>query len=406
MIRNKLTTLTISAAFLATVVATSGSSFASDTSSTFASTSKSDNFTVLFIGDTSGPTKVYGTGDLTALKAADSYINSHGGMDGRKIVTVARDDDGDGTTAVNDLLQYLASNPPPSEVFAGSESVETAPLMPVLAQHKLLSVAENDGNDELVSGSSSKFPYQFSGQAPTSLPAKVGARWFKQRGITKVGILQETIAYDAGETPNVKHAVAADGGRTVTVEFPSTATDLSPELSKLKEEGAQGIYFEGVGASIGYAVTAQSQLSWTAPILCDQACSAISLPTLAPMSKLRHTWEIVLRSTDSAIHLKGMPIFRKATAKFGGLNGGQPIELAAFVWDLQLAVSAAAKQAHSVQTPAISKAMQDLNSSAKSNPLYLNYAKMGWTASMHDNALGAISDYPILPAKPIHDGQL
>ena len=101
---------------LATVAAGCGSSNSSSSArsgggSSGTKSSSNTPMTDLFIGDTSGPTKVIGTTHLAGLEAAAAYYNAQGGIDGHKITIHHYSDNNDSTTAVSDLVQYLSSNP-------------------------------------------------------------------------------------------------------------------------------------------------------------------------------------------------------------------------------------------------------------------------------------------------------
>ena len=68
--------------------------------------------TILWIGDTSGPTKVYGDAQLAGVKGAVDYYNSLGGIDGRTVEVRAVSDNGDPTTAASVLTRELERDVP------------------------------------------------------------------------------------------------------------------------------------------------------------------------------------------------------------------------------------------------------------------------------------------------------
>jgi branched-chain amino acid transport system substrate-binding protein len=168
-------------------------------------------FTVLYIGDLTGPTKSYGETELLGMKAADAYINAHGGMDGHRIKLVSISDDGNPATGVSALLKYLSSNPKPNEVWPGSEGNEVTAILPTVERNKLLSFSVNDGPNLFLSDASSKYPTSFETQPALNLPDESAAAYFKARGIKKVGILQEEAAVGTADTPNITAALKKAG---------------------------------------------------------------------------------------------------------------------------------------------------------------------------------------------------
>ena len=67
---------------------------------------------VLWIGDTTGPLRVYGKVQLAGFEGAAAYYNAHGGIDGHKVIVSHVSDNGDPTTSVSVLLQQLEKGTP------------------------------------------------------------------------------------------------------------------------------------------------------------------------------------------------------------------------------------------------------------------------------------------------------
>jgi branched-chain amino acid transport system substrate-binding protein len=393
------------AAVLAALVPSVAACGSSKTTSSPASGSKSGGtFNVLYIGDLSGPTKVYGESDLQGVQAGSRYVNAHGGINGTKISITQANDNGDAATAVSQFLKYVSTHSNPDEVFMGSESGETAALLPVLAQHKVLAFSSQDGNSELVSGSQ-KYPYQFSTTTLRGVAGQGAAQWFKKKGITKVGLLAEQIDYDQSGTPFVQAALKAQGISSTVVNFPATATSLTSQVNQLQSAGAQAVYFEGIGPAAGYALAGRNQLHWTAPFVTDPAASTIDLTTLVSKAQLSGVSEQVNLTNDGSQSLPGVAEL-KSNLKAIGDTSNNLLSIPGFEWDFQIILSQAAKQAKSTSAAALSKALENLSSSAQSDPLYVTAHKIGFTASTHDNAKATINDFPVIGAGPVVGGQV
>jgi branched-chain amino acid transport system substrate-binding protein len=395
------------AALSAAVIAACGSNSASTSGSaggtggsTRASSSASP-FTVLFIGDLTGPTKAYGTVELMGMKGADAYIDAHGGMDGHPIKIVALSDDGNPATGVSNLLQYLSSHPKPNEVWPGSEGNEVTAILPSVARNKLLSFSVNDGPNLFLSDASTKYPTSFETQPPLDLPNRSAAAYFKSLGIKKVGILQENAAVGTADTPNMVAALKAAGIPYTIATFPPGAVDLTPEISQLKSSGADAGYFEGFGPAVGYALQARTKVGWNGPFVTDLAASGVDLTTLVGPADLKGVKLMAFRSEGPMT--TGIKTLLAQMKPFGS-PGSTPINVAALAWDSQFVIANAAKQAGAIDATSLSNALEHLKMA--SDPMYTNYAKIAYTPNEHENLLGSPSDYLLINPGPVKDGRV
>jgi branched-chain amino acid transport system substrate-binding protein len=381
----------------------SSSSSQSSAASTKSAKSGSGPFTVLYIGDLSGETKLLGSEELDGMKAAATYVNQTGGVDGHRVAIVTANDGGTASTAVSVLLRYLSGHSAPNMVWAGSESGETAALLPVLAKRHLLSVATTDGSQMLKADSSAKYPDQFSvlgSDAPLDAQA---AMWLKRHGAHKVGILQETLDYTASETPFMSAALKKVGLPGVIVQVPATATDYTPELSQLRSDGADAIYAELLPPASGYALKARAGLAWKAPLVGDEAFSAVDLTTLVPAADLDGVHLAVAYDSPADADSPGVAMFKKYYAPFGAPVAG--ISTPSAAWDGLVVVRAAAKQAGSASPSVIAATLQHLKAPAETSP-FTNAPHLGYTSGDHENALAVPSDYPIITPGPLKNGQI
>lgn len=387
------------------IAACGGSSSNSSTKSSASAGDSSKPFTLLFIGDLSGPTKLLGSEELGGLKAAADYINGHGGMSGHKVTIETSNDGGEPTAAVSGLIKYLTSNPAPDMVWAGSESGETSALLPVLAKRKILSESSTDGEQLLRAEASEKYPNQFdSSSSIAPLDAKA-ATWFKGLGVHKVGILEESLAYTQGETPFTKKALEEAGIQFTVASFPATATSVTAELAKLRGEGAEAVYAEALGPAAGYTLKGRAQIGWKAPLLGDLAFAAEDLTTLVPAADLAGVSLVVAHDQPSTASSPGIAAFKQYDAPYGDLTAG--INTASEAWDGLIVVNAAAKQAHSIELDPLTSALENLTpSSGAEAPLFATYPRIGYTAEDHENVQAEPADFPVIKPGPVKGGQV
>ncbi|MGH9918923.1 MAG: ABC transporter substrate-binding protein, partial [Nitrososphaerales archaeon] len=234
---------------------------------------------------------------------------------------------------------------------------------------------------------------------------QAAAKWFKQKGIKKVGLLAEEIDYDQSGTPFVQAALKAEGISSTVVNFPATATSLTSGMSQLQSAGVQAVYFEGIGPAAGYALAARNQLGWTAPFVTDPAASTIDLTTLVSKKQLSGVSEQVNLTNDGSQSLPGVAEL-KSNLKAIGDTSNNLLSIPGFEWDFQIVLARAAQQAKSTSAATLSKALENLSASAQSDPLYVTAHKVGFTASTHDNAMASTSDFPVIGAGPVVAGQV
>ena len=401
----------VTAGLVACLLAACGSSSSSSTAASTTKNSSSSSagsgsaFTLLWIGDRTGPTKLYGTGELHGLESSVDYINAHGGMAGHQIKLVLADDGGSPSTAVSDLIKYLSSHPAPNAVWAGTESDETGALFPVLQQHKILALRPTDGPDLLANGSArEKYPDEFDPGSPKAVADIAAAAWFKSKGIKKVGILQESLDYTSSETPLIVAALEKQHIAYVTAAFPATATDVTPEVSALKSAGADAVFAEALGPAAGYALSARAKLGWSAPLLGDPAFVAIDVTTLVPKADLGNVFLLDDRASPVSASYTGLNEFKAEEGKLFGGVGGDGIDSEASSWDATMVIYTAANQAKSIDTSALVSALQNLQTTTE--PYYVTVHSEQFTATDHENVAAAPDDETVIPAGPFVDGQV
>jgi ABC-type branched-subunit amino acid transport system substrate-binding protein len=363
-------------------------------------------FVLLFVGDLSGPTKVYGEAQLAGVKAAAGYLNATaGGIGGHKVQVSTLDNGGQAPAAVNLLVRRLAQGPRPDAVYAGAESVTTAALLPVLARNKLYGFAQTDGNGLLASGAHAKFPTQFNSGNSFPAIAQAAVDWFKRHNVTKIGVLQENLAYPIGEMKYLAEALDAAGIAYTVATFPATATDNVPQLNKLRSANVQAVYAQALGPAVGFTLKARQKLGWDVPILGDVAFGANNLPKLVPASALKGVEFITPFSVPDTSQSNGLDMLEKhMKAARVTTPEGATFSSVSEAWDGVIMTAVAARQAKSIAPDAISSALENLR--VTTDPGYASQAEMGFTPDNHTNVRLKPSDMPIVTPGRIVNGRL
>jgi ABC-type branched-subunit amino acid transport system substrate-binding protein len=347
--------------------------------------------------------KLYGDDQLVGLEGAVAYYNAHGGIDGHHVTVKHVSDNGDPTTGVSVLLQQLESGSPPTMVWAGSVAVDNSALIPVLAKKKQFAIALGDGNNQCLKNSTVTCPNEWTLADPYSTSLVSAASWMKSKGFKKVGILQETDTQSEAETPFIEQALTREGIPHTIATFPSSVTGLTPELQALKASGATAVFFEGIGAPAGYALSGRAQLGWKVPLTFDVAGAAIDLTKLVPAADTKDAYEDIYREQSPADKSVGITNLLKYSKPYGNVTA-VPLDVASTGWDAVVALNDAVKEDGG------SLAVNDLDAAMlklpPTDPERTFTTKLGYTTADHENVLASPKDYLVVPVGPVTGGQV
>jgi ABC-type branched-subunit amino acid transport system substrate-binding protein len=374
-------------------------------SASSAGAAKAKPYEILYIGDYSGPAKDTGNIHAQGLRAAASWINAHGGINGRRIVVRSVDDAGDAKTAISVTLKAL-SGTKPVIVDGGSEAADEAALIPVLAQQNVLSINHGDVAGYCATNAQTKCPHLFvlGGASTLQLAQPTAVSMLKKKGVTKVGIVEEAIPFAQAESGLFTQTANQAGLANTKTSVPPTAVDWTAQLQQLKSAGVNGLFVEGFGPAAGFALAARAKLGWNVPIVFDLAASAVDVSKLAPPSQWKdNAYEVVFYEQDPTVKTPGILALKAAMKKRGGF-GTQPLENPATGWDVPFVLRAALKASHGkTDITSLTNAMLKIPAT---DPMRIFQRHTKWTATDHDNVLGAAADFSTVPVGPLVNGQV
>jgi branched-chain amino acid transport system substrate-binding protein len=211
-------------------------------------------------------------GDFTeqGLRAGIKEINDKGGILGRKVEFVVRDDasnPGRSLLAAKELLTEQNVDFLYPEIISGL----VLATLPYASESKVFTVS--NGASPLI-GDAKKFPYSFqlSDLATKRLPAMAAA--MKKLGGTKVGILVSTNPPQValGDALNAdlvsKYGMQVAGYKQFTVD----SKDLTPQLQGLRDAGADIIAFDTAARdNVRVAMAGMQTLGWKAKLVTEPA---------------------------------------------------------------------------------------------------------------------------------------
>lgn len=380
----------------------SGTTSSSASSSSANNSSSNTPFTELAIVASSGPLAAVTAAEMQGMAEGAKYVNAHGGINGHKVQVIVKNDNDDPTTAATLLQSYLSGGTAPNSVYAGTTSTETYAMEPILTQAKVHSL-QTATSDETMD--TSKFPYAFSLASSSSdfgfeLAHAIKARYPNAK---KIGII---IGNDVTGTSNLHNELIAlhQEGYTTSVEEydPTNTVNMTPQLEALRATNPDLLVAGGFGAPAGYILKARAQIGWNIPLVGDASFSSNPLPSMASASELQGVSVLTTQNevyVPLSQHSQAFQTLYNATLPASG-TFAVPFLLYEFGWDDIMVLKAAATQAGSSSTEALTQALETLKDPTAPDFLLGPYH---YSASVHT----AIADLnaAVLASPYTKDGQ-
>lgn len=169
------------------------------------------------------------------LHAVERYVNDNGGINGRPIDIVIRDDQSNPQVAVQNVSLFMSKKP--AIVFGGSPASSCNAPAALVKDNGPVFWCYTPG----VYPPPGSFVYS-TGYSGVDL-FTVGVRYFRERGMTKVAILSTTDASGQESGPAIARILALPENRSVTLTahevFGVSDISVIPQLERIQSSGAQ-----------------------------------------------------------------------------------------------------------------------------------------------------------------------
>jgi branched-chain amino acid transport system substrate-binding protein len=170
-----------------------------------------------------------------AVKVAADGINKKGGLLGRQLVVIAKDDESTPAVGVSRANELIAEKV--SVIIEGWNSPVTLAEQPVIARADVLDITAVSKADPILSGEGN--PYAVRINSSNALDAAVLARYVvTTAGAKRVGFLTQNDAYGNGAQAVLEQEMARLGKGheiVVTEKFPFKQTDFRVQLANVKQ---------------------------------------------------------------------------------------------------------------------------------------------------------------------------
>ena len=219
-------------------------------------------------GPFTGGSSSMGVSMRDGVRMATDEINKAGGVLGRQILLVERDDEAKNERGVA-IAQELINK---EKVVATVGYINTGVG---LASERFFQEAKIPVMNNVATGS--KLTHQFDDQpenyifrnaAHDSIQAPMIAEEAVKRGYKKVAILADSTNYGQLGRADLETALGLKGIKPVAVEkFNIKDVDMTAQLLKAKEAGAEVILTYGIGPELAQIANGMTKLGWKVPLI-------------------------------------------------------------------------------------------------------------------------------------------
>jgi len=222
---------------------------------------QSEDIKIGWLATLTGPGSAPGVGFDRGVQFAAQTINAAGGVNGRKIVIVTRDTQGDPTKAVN-ATQEMINSQKVHAIWGPTNSGESLAVTPIMARAKIPSI-HPCVVDSLIDVR--KYPNAFR-ISPSNQQWDDAVRNYclKVQQFTRVAVIGDTTGYGVAASRACVANFKADGAEVVYASnIDQTQPDMLPDLTRARHAGAQVIVVWSVATGMNARLfNARAQMGW------------------------------------------------------------------------------------------------------------------------------------------------
>ncbi len=314
-------------------------------------------------GPFTGGSSSMGISMRDGVRLAVDEINKSGGVLGRPLVVVERDDEAKNERGVQ-IAQELINKEKVAAVV-GYINTGVALASQRFFQEARIPVMNNVATGSIITHQFDKEAenYVFRNaahdgiQAPMIVEEAVG-----RRGFRKVAILADSTNYGQLGREDLERALKAKGVTAVAVEkFNIKDVDMTPQLLKAKEAGAEAVLTYGIGPELAQIANGMTKLGWKVPMIGSWSLSMANyIENAGPNGEgARMPQTFIQEPTNpkrQAFIISYLKTFNPKNARMDS-----PVS-AAQGYDSVYLLAAAIKQAGATDGPKIKAALEDLKS--------------------------------------------
>ena len=220
-------------------------------------------------GPFTGGSSSMGVSMRDGVRLAIEEINKSGGVLGRPLLAVERDDEAKNERGVQIAQELINKEKVTAAVGYINTGVSLASQR--FFQEAKIPVMNNVATGSIVTNQFPKDPdnYVFRNAAPDNIQAPmIVDEAVTRRGYKKVAILADSTNYGQLGREDLEKALAAKGIKPVAEEkFNIKDVDMTAQLLKAKEAGAEAILTYGIGPELAQIANGMTKLGWKVPMI-------------------------------------------------------------------------------------------------------------------------------------------
>jgi len=220
-------------------------------------------------GPFTGGSSSMGLSMRDGVRLAVDEINKSGGVLGRQLVAVERDDEAKNERGVQIAQEMI--NKEKVVAVVGYINTGVALASQRFYQEAKIPVMNNVATGSVITHQFDKEPenYVFRNAAHDSIQAPmIVEEAITRRGFKKVAILADSTNYGQLGRQDLEAALKAKGVTPVAVEkFNVKDVDMTAQLLKAKEAGAEAVLTYGIGPELAQIANGMTKLGWKVPLI-------------------------------------------------------------------------------------------------------------------------------------------
>ena len=219
-------------------------------------------------GPFTGGSSSMGVSMRDGVRLAVEEINKSGGVLGRPLLAVERDDEAKNERGVQIAEELI--NKEKVAATVGYINTGVALASQRFYQEAKIPVMNNVATGSIVTKQFTDQPenYIFRNAAHDSIQAPMIVDEVVKRGFKKVAILADSTNYGQLGKADLEKALEGKGLKAVAVEkFNIKDVDMTPQLLKAKEAGAEAVLTYGIGPELAQIANGMTKLGWKVPMI-------------------------------------------------------------------------------------------------------------------------------------------
>lgn len=335
-----------------------------------ASVASAQDIKLGFNGDLSAsPSAQSGKAGVIGIETAIADINAAGGVLGKKLVLVVRDDQSQPPKSIQNMSD-LIDNEKVDAVFGPTNSGNALAWRHIPNQKKIVSMGMiGSGTDITKPMSAGADNYMFRVSMVDREQVAALATYVAKSGNKKIGLMAETTGYGQGGLKDMEEIVKLHGITPLAIEkFGVADTDMTSQLNKMKAAGVETIMVWAQGTPNGQLVRSMEKINYFPTLLTSWAADNITFFDAA--GKNLAGKPIFMRTMVSPSTPAQKKLYERTVSK---LAAPSAFPFVVHGYDAVLLVVEAIKQAGSTDGQKVKEALENLN--APVNGVMKSYVK-------------------------------